>query len=226
LFPLNLLEPDPDGPQRLADEITAFFSQLDFVQRVMAFGSLAGQRWDRWSDLDLIVVTASHTQYRMVFHRLCAHKPVVHHGVFTSCVEPAGGYVLGIVFEGESVFHCLDLNFLTLAEYRALGTLDRFGATRDLYVNEAGWADEADEPPQHRVALQHPDEARIYDAIHWTKKSAKKMLRGQDTRHELRACAERLRAVMNDYPDSPLFPGGDICRLAHTYLLIADQLLN
>ena len=109
---------------------------MTFVQRVLVFGSFARGEADRWSDIDLLVVTANRMQFWQVFTTLARHRTILWRSRFVPQCDPSGGYVLGIVFEGESVFHNVDLNFMTLAEYHMPDALNRFGTMKEVYAAE------------------------------------------------------------------------------------------
>lgn len=221
---MDLLNPKADRPLQLMEEIRAIFVTLPFVQRIRVFGSLARGDWDCWSDIDLLVVTQTRSQFRDAFEALLKQKPIIHRSPFVPKVEPAGGYVLGNVFAGESVFHCLDLNFLTMTEYQSPESLVRFGELTELYcsaietvVSESGRI--------YPIEEETADEVRINYGLHFTKKAVKKILRGQSAQDDLRKFSTILRDTMQDYPDDYCAPTGAIGKVAHTYIKIADELL-
>ncbi len=218
----DIIQPDPTGPLRLMKEITGFFSRLDYVLYVEVFGSLARDDWDRWSDIDMIVVTDNRSQFRAAFDNLCQHKAVLYHGPFTPNVDPCGGRILGIVFENESVFHCLDLNFLTITEYQTKGSLSRFGCTRQLYSSTGAQAPIVDND-YLSGEIEDPVENRISTAVHFTKKNAKKVLRGGKDVAELHRWSKQLKAAIQDVePESRQ----EIIYLARSYIKIADALIR
>ena len=49
--------PDERAPQRLLTQLCSVLWQYPNVGSIAAFGSLAGGSWDRWSDVDLVVIT-------------------------------------------------------------------------------------------------------------------------------------------------------------------------
>jgi predicted nucleotidyltransferase len=218
-----MLYPDAERLPHLANELSSFFARMPSVVRVMVFGSLARGEADRWSDLDLIVVTSSRAHFQPVFARLPQFKPIMHHTPFTLHTDSDAAYVLGIVFTGESVFHCLDLNFLTAAQAQMPGALQRFGVLQTLYTREAeGTVIYEPVPPR---PAEDPVEKRINEAMHFTKKALKKLLRGKGTREELRPFADHLKSVLDDYPEGIIVPGGSIGLLAHSILDLAEVAL-
>jgi hypothetical protein len=104
--------------------------------------------------------------------------------------------------------------------------LQRFGQLRTLYDKvELYVADERDRGLPAGILLDDPVEKRINEAMHFTKKALKKVLRQQATRDELRPFVDHLTSVMRDYPADIRVPGGQIGYVAHTYLDMAEALL-
>lgn len=198
---------------------------MSCVQRVLVFGSFAREQSDRWSDIDILVVTTNRGQFREVFSGLAEYKPIVWRGRFVPQVQPFGGNILGIVFDGESVFHNVDLNFMTLAEYHKPDALNRFGVLKELYASAApiSAADNRDIPT---AEPEHSDNWRIFEAFHFTKKAIKQILRGAAAYDELHQRSDQLRRILNDYAPDVKTPFGKIGWLAHEYLAMAETLLQ
>jgi predicted nucleotidyltransferase len=222
----NHIYPDPQRPHQLMAEIRDYIAKRPFVKYIFVFGSLARNQADRWSDVDMIVVTQKRAQFKVVFDHIEQHKPTLHHSPFVPLADPYGGYILGNVFANESVFHCLDLNFLTLAEYGSRTALERFGLVQMLHHNPAELESGAEADYDILVAYQSADEKRISDAQHFTKKAAKKLLRKIGARDDLLHWSNQLKTVMGDYPDGLMTPNGNIGWLAEQYIAIADLLLQ
>ncbi len=221
----DLIYPDETAPRRILEELTKFFAQFPVVNQVLVFGSMARGDWDRWSDIDMLVVTqVGAGQQWQLFNRLRQHKPILYHHAFVA-MEPSGGFIPGIAFENESVFHLLDLNFMSLTEFQSPQVLDRFGQTRNLLVTDSKNLESNKSVPYQSVA-ENPDERRISIGIHWTKKAVKQVLRGSDDFDELTKTTMQLKEIMADFPENILMPGGNICRLARQYIEIADFLLS
>jgi predicted nucleotidyltransferase len=218
------LFPDPARNRRLLTDIIGICTALPYVQRLISFGSFARGEPDRWSDIDLIVVTVNRAQFWSVFTCIAQSKPILHRSYFTPQVEPSGGRVLGMVFENESVFHNVDLNFMTRNEYASLETLMRFGVMRELYVSSARLSD-ADCDVLPNAELEHPDDRRISVGLHFTKKAIKQVLRGQMVYEELQQRSRYLRDILEDYAYDVATPYGKIGQVAHQYLEMAEQLL-
>lgn len=193
----------------------------------MVFGSLARNEWDRWSDVDLIVVTSTQAQFEEVFTRFLQWKPILHHSPLTLRAEADGAYILGNVFVDESVFHCLDLNFLSVTQVQLPAALQRFKQLQTLYSAKDTPVDDERELIQSlSPPAEDPVEKRINEAFHFTKKTLKKVLRHKATIEELQPFANHLMSVMQDYPADIVVPGGRIGHLAHTYLEMTQALLT
>ncbi|MCP4427106.1 MAG: nucleotidyltransferase domain-containing protein [Chloroflexi bacterium] len=219
----DLVYPDETAPARLLEELTGFFAQFPVINQILTFGSMARGGWDRWSDVDLLVVThgGSGQQWRL-FNRLRQYKPILHHHPFV-LMEPSGGFIPGIAFEDESVFHLLDLNFISLSEFQSPGALERFSPMRNLFVSNVN-NPESDECPPYKPIAENQDEKRIGMGLHWVKKAVKQVLRGSDNYDKLVKTSTHLKEIMADFPKDILTPGGNICQLARRYVEIADFL--
>jgi hypothetical protein len=196
-------------------------------------GSLATDTWDRWSDIDMIVVARGGAPaYWALFTRLARHKPVLHHNAFQPRVEPAGANLLGVTFADESVFHLLDLNFLSPSEYGSPADMARFGPVRELYValdhstGVVAVPAEPVPPPASGLTTEDPDEMQVWVPLHFTHKAIRRLLRGCEVREELDSNATRLRNVLSAYPDGIPTARGDICPIAHTFLRMTEHLLS
>ena len=176
---VNIVYPDVGGPQRLLYEIGTFFLDFACVDKVFGFGSWSRGQWDRWSDIDiLLIVKGEVSHYGRLFTALSEFKPILYHGTLTPYVEPAGGNLLGIVFRDESVFHWLDLNFLTHEDYRVQANLERFGPLRELASTNASpngsLPPAVDYPRQMLSADELVVEQSIFSQLFWTRKAVKK----------------------------------------------------
>jgi hypothetical protein len=221
-----LLYPDPNRSAALLDGLSSFFSQLTFVRHIMVFGSSARYEQDRWSDLDMIVVTNQRRHFGNVYEALRQHKPIVHHNPLTPQVEPSGGHLLGVVFADESVFHNLDLNFLSLSDYQSSNALQRFGQIKIMYSAKEQPEALNDEPTSTSRLAEHVDEIRIGNTLHWTKKAVKKVLRQRGSLDDVKTCSDALKHVMDAYTEDVVLPNGNISQVARMYIEIADLLLN
>ncbi len=229
----DLLYPDPARPQQTAETLCHFFSELPFVYQVVVFGSLAQGSSDRWSDIDLLVVTQGKADYQALLESLREYKPVLYHAPIRQSVEHPGRHALGIVFKDESIFHNLDLNFMSLSEYNCVGALDWFGPKVDYYIGSAWEKQVTSEYPARGSTpagdfeiAPSTDELRIDSACYWTKRALRRVLRTKQGLGELEKRCVELKEVMHSFPDSCLTPGRNICQLARTYITIAEYVLD
>lgn len=223
----TLVYPDDKASLRILNELVTLFSGYNIVNQILLFGSHTRGDWDRWSDIDLLLITSGgFTQQWHLFNVLKQGKSILHHHTFTPHVDPYGSNVLGIVFTNESVFHNLDLNFMSAVEFESSENIRRFGQSKQLYFSETYKAqvvfDEDEQIPNFEVNLE---ERKIGNRIHWTKKAIKHTLRQHDGYPELRRQLLLLDEIMKNYPEGKPMLGGDICRLARIYLEIGTLLL-
>ena len=59
-------------------ELKDCFVQLPFVRHILVFGSLARGQTDRWSDMDMILVTENRFQFKLAFDHL-RHRALLQH---------------------------------------------------------------------------------------------------------------------------------------------------
>jgi predicted nucleotidyltransferase/metal-responsive CopG/Arc/MetJ family transcriptional regulator len=220
----NNVYPDATRLTALFEEIKVILAQLSFVSHIYVFGSLARQESDRWSDIDMVVVTRTYQQFWDTWQHLHNVKPVLHHHPFSE-VEPIGAHALGNVFVDEAVFHCLDLNFLTTYEHQTPRAMERFGHLEMVY-NHPNEVRSSTQDHRHFRQTLTPDEQKIATSLHFTKKNIKRVLRGQPAHDELRKFADSLRILMQVYSFDYQVVGGELGKVAQTYLLIADDVLR
>ena len=220
----HLISPNPKRLQTLLTEIVDIVSNLSFVKHIYVFGSLVGDGWDRWSDIDMIIVTQCQSQFWDVWTTLNAEKPILHHHPL-SRAEPSGVHILGNVFVDEAIFHCLDLNFFTMVEWEKPETSDRFGAMRELYHDVTVRKTSHDNKTCVTQELTL-DEQQISIHIHFTKKAIKRILRRQENFTDLQKHTNQLKVIMQNYAFDYQVTGGNIGSVAKTYLSIADYLLK
>ncbi len=219
----NLVFPDATRPETLLEEITALLVQLPFILRIYIFGSLTTTSWDQWSDIDLIVVIQAQKHTWDVWNAIHEAKPILYHYPLSHS-EPNGLHLLGNVFQDESVFHCLDLNLLTIYEHDRPGAMERFGPLRELHHHPILTAEPPNIPPD--TQLLTVQEERIAIAIHFTKKHIKRVLRGEPVHDDLSKWVEHLRTIIGEFSFDYEVVGGKIGKVAKTYLQIAGLVLG
>lgn len=222
---VDQLYPDPARPATLAAELCAWFATLPYIHRVAQFGSLAQGTADRWSDLDMFVVTARRGDIRVALAALNEHKPFLHHAPVRNSEKHPGANALGITFAGESPFNCLDLNFIALADYATPDAIDWLEPVRDCYVTPAGSsaAEAGDDYPFDEL---DPLEMAIDGACFWTRRAAKGLLRGKSGRDLLERRHSELVTALRGTPDDCAMAGGNVCRVGRVWLAIAAVLLS
>jgi len=106
--------PHPAGTTCVAREMIATLALLPFVQHIALFGSLAEDRADCWSDVDLWVACedVEQTQWIAAAAMRAAH-PVLFYRMFSNAAQPAGRYW----FAHASPFHKIDISFYPPALY-------------------------------------------------------------------------------------------------------------
>lgn len=137
-----------------------------------------------------------------------------------------GGYLLGVLFMGGSVFHNLDLNFMTIEQHTISENLERFGKLELHYQNSEKTIQlTASVNSQNDDLSITPYEQQLEYAIHWTKKAIKKVLRGQSTVEELHQTSTKLSQLLS-IPNAQWSERGDVCKVANVFLEIAEELLK
>ncbi len=229
-----LLLPDADRPVQLAEELCRFFAALPTVADVLLFGSVAREAADRWSDMDLLVVTTAVPNPPALLHALNRYLPVLHHAPARPSQDHPGGHMIGTVFQQESVFHALDLNFVSLNDCYSWDAYRWFGPLRDASgAADVGTATPADGSVQHRPSkdlitwpVRDPDELQINEAMFQLRRAIKKVLRKQSDLAHLVAKYNRLTEATANLPENCVYPDGNICQLAYIFRELAAYLLT
>ena len=218
--------PDQFGPRRLSELFCRFFAGFSCVRRRLLIGSLARGDWDRWSDVDLLLVvdTIPGDCYGL-FAGFLREFPLVHHGFLAS--DPSGktACVLGNAFQDESPFHVLDLNFVSAQEFDPATVRERFGAMKEAPAATVRGAKEA-RCRGNPTAPWTEDEQRVWSAMHWVHKNVKKRHRGQASLEAVAKATGDLRTTLAAYPGGVRTPNGSITSVAAAFLPYADDLLS
>jgi hypothetical protein len=219
------LYPDPARPATFAAELCAWFATLPYIQRVAQFGSLVQGTADRWFDLDMLVVTARRRDSRAALAALNEHKPFLHHAPVRKSEKHPGANALSITFADESPFHCLDLNFIALADYAPPTAIAWLDPVRDCYVAPPrGIAAEAGDA--YLLDALDEREMAIDGACFWTRRAAKGLLRGKSGRDLVARRHGELVAALRGTPGDCAMAGGNVCRAGRIWLAIAAALLR
>lgn len=216
------LYPELHHNRALMKRLTAFFAVQPAVYEVAVFGSLAADLADRWSEVDLIVVTAYMGDQLPVFARLRGTLAVVYHRPFMRDTHVPGAYVSAMLLAGESPFHLVNLHFLSLAERANPSALERYRGLRQLHrMLTVPW------PPVPTTYDPVPneaetvDEARVYAATNTLRRMLRQVLRRQVAPADLGVPVAALRGLLADYPDGLPTAHGDVCAVAARYLDMA-----
>ena len=209
----------------LLNQIEDILSSDKLVQGITRFGSWAKGTQDNWSDMDLIVVAHSHQCFAKIFDNLRQLKSILYHAPLEFKPEPVGSHVLGIVFVDEHPFHCLDLNFLIEAD-NTPAVLQRFGVLQAQFIRQSSAQAENCEDPLEGLFEQSITDRDIGSALHFTKKTTKRFLRGQGTREDALMNLERLRTIMSQYDEDIQVSNGQIGLLVRQYLNFCTSVLT
>ena len=210
-------------PIYLLGEVVEILKPIPCVNQIILFGSLARHNWDEWSDIDLLIVIQNRADILPVYNAIRQQKQILHHHRLTRA-EPNGVHCLGMVFEDESVFTCIDFNFLSIADVRQPDALTRFGHINILY-NQTTKIIDHDETAYPQQALTE-SEAEISTGIHFLKKAIKQSLRGNYDKLTITTRKQCLETIIAKYPDNRRRVGNNIGALASRYLNIATALLE
>lgn len=219
-----LLNPDPAGPARLAEEVVAALAAVPGVRAMALFGSLAEGRADRWSDVDLIVgcdeVEALQWAAAQAVRAL---RPVLLYRKFSAVEQPSGRFW----FADTSLFHRLDISFIALERYherlRCRIENDHLITYQQIYAASPS----TQLPPACPTPLAIT--ARETEVGLWVYRllnALKARLRGQITLEELTPTVEGLRAMLAELPRDAVMAGGQIGAFAYRLLEMADAVVE
>jgi len=209
---------DPNGPERIADEIVSTLKAVPSVKAIALFGSLAAGSSDVWSDVDMRVAcddvdTAKWTAASAVRDA----KQVLFYRPFTSAMQPFGRYW----FVGESPFHKIDISFDSIDEYEAfLQGKDLLGyeiVMLEVYRRTGLYVPESHHVDPSPLAIDEQEQL-VGSYIYRSLCSLKSVLRGGD---DTRGFEDLLRTA-NEMPRDSIMAGGKIGELVHTVTEIVE----
>lgn len=228
----DLLNPSLERREHLVSDLTRLFLSHPTVRRVLTFGSASRGEADRWSDIDLLLVVDGHSEaYYVLLASLEIRIPILHRSALRQNIDPAGGNFLGIVFNTESVFHKLDLNFIHPDDFKIASNLRRFGPLAILRPGGEPGGPPTQPSRETMEKLQSDDtvdrslERHVWMAMHSLHGSAKDALRGVGSLNRVTQNATRLRDVFDRISADELL-AGNIRSLARRWLEIADCLID
>jgi predicted nucleotidyltransferase len=219
----TLLAPDPHGPERLRAEIASALAPLPSVRAISLFGSLAAGTADRWSDVDMLVACDDvETSQWTAAAAIRAAKSVLFYRMFSTAAQPSGRYW----FDGESVFHKLDVSFITPEEYaehfRAPSRLGYPVTLREIHRNDAPRGAMSHAAPY--VCQITERETLIGTWIVYAENTIRATLRGQQPRRSLFEVSENLAQSLEGISRDACMAGGAIGGVAYPVLDIARHL--
>lgn len=223
---MTLLNSDPAIVKSLRGDLIQHFIQFSLVHKIYSFGSFARDAWDSWSDIDLLLITTRNPTLRELIDNLSSYRPIAYRSNFATQLDPAGGYLLGVFFEGSSVFHNLDLNFMTIDDHITSQHLSRFGKLELLYQNAERTLEFATPPNSQDDDIPLTDyEQQVEYGIHWVKKAAKGVLRGRTEIDVLLQASIKLDQLLA-LPYDQRSERGDVCAIGNAFLEISEDLLK
>lgn len=223
---INDINPDKNAPERLLSNLCEVFYRHAGVACVAAFGSLADNQWDQYSDVDLLVVSKTRLiDAQVLYAYLMENKPVLCRGPYGRAMKTAGSCILGIVFENESVFQKLDLNCMTVDEYANPDNLSRFGILKEIYCGDAI---PAADPSLDRLPTSGDfdlttDEDELNGKMFFLSEALKRYARVRGSMDEIRRFSDDLRTTMEAKRPSARPLVGNMAALADRYLEVAVQ---
>lgn len=211
--------------QKLQEELASIFETHHGVEQIFAFGSIPEDRFDKYSDIDFLIITKDDsTDAGDLYHHLIQYKPVLCRGPFGRDARPCGNYVLGIVFSDESIFHKLDLNCLTVNEFKNSSNLERFGFIQKVLPSKKVILQKKNTSSFNVIELTDK-EFEFNEYLFFINKAIKLFFRGKGKVENVRKRSELLQHAL----DSMVFPKrlevGDMKQLAYEYLDVSQTVL-
>jgi hypothetical protein len=196
------------GLERIRRELVAALSAITSVRNIDSFGSVATDRADQWSDLDLLVSceVPEYTAW-LAAAAIRSTKQVAFYRMFTGVAQPSGRYW----FSNESPFHRLDVTFHSPAENAALCRSGiRSGHPIHLRPEHLSQvpadraADRRLTSPASRVDVT-PRETEVGRLLYVHLEAAKAQLRGRPRKRNV---LETRAALLDAVAQTPILAGG------------------
>lgn len=208
--------PDIAGPTRIASEVCSVLSELPFVHRISLFGSLAEDRADGWSDVDMMVACDNVEVNAWVAAKsICLAKPILYYRKFSAREQPLGRYW----FVDESPFNRLDISFESPEDYQSRlenPEISGYAITyREIYSGDKDAASASSITTELFLLPASDHETRIGILIYFSLSAIKHHLR---TGSILDKDIPRIRGLFETLPTLPrdtVMSGGGIGELAH-----------
>lgn len=197
--------------QKIVEEIATVLQSLPYVKSIALFGSIAENRADEWSDVDMLVccddVDITKWDAALVLRKA---KPVMFYRPFTSARQPSGRYW----FEDESPFNKLDISFDNEDDYNSIlnsgGRLGHDITAHKLFQRTSPFTPTTITTTAFPLIISEQEQA-IGNYIYQSLRSLKHCHRGiEDTRG-----FENLKSIANKLSPETKMSGGDIGKLLH-----------
>ncbi|MHB1456709.1 MAG: nucleotidyltransferase domain-containing protein [Armatimonadota bacterium] len=206
--------------ERIADEVISALKTVPSVRAIALFGSLAAEKADSWSDVDMLVACDDVEASKWIAaSALRDAKKVLFYRPFTTAMQPFGRYW----FVGESPFHKIDISFDSVEEYEGfLQGKDRRGCeivTREVYRRTTQYTNESNHIPPFPLTIgEYEQEVGSY--IYRSLCSLKSVLRGGDDTRGF----EKLLITAKEMPRDMVMAGGNIGELLHIVVEIVRSI--
>lgn len=212
----DMVYPDAASPSRIADEIMSVLSELPSVRRVALFGSLAENRADCWSDVDMYVACSNvEINAWVASSTIISAKPITYYRKFSTVQEPSGRYW----FVGESPFNRLDVSFITMEDYQSyLENPVLLGykiTSREVYTSDSDEQGFGETEPMHFLGPATDYETEISSYIYFSLRAIKSHLRGCGCLPKDIPRIEGLQAAIPGLAREAMMSGGCIGELTH-----------
>lgn len=211
---------------QLKERLLQVVSTVYSVERVMAFGSLAVDRCDAYSDVDWLVAVDQPDAAWQVVDAIRQDMPVLFYRKFSSDRQPAGRYW----FKDQSPMTRLDVSFHSPDALDRIGDselyLDHPVTCRLLYQRQAS----------HRLDTSHNSiwastkaltisslETHLGQCLYRVSCAINRAMRGRTYRHGLEPCFADLVDAMAQ-TRNVAWAGGDGDALGRAYIALVSQL--
>jgi hypothetical protein len=209
---------------QLAEKIVKLLAPMPEVKAISLFGSLAEDRADCWSDVDMHVACATEAGRWAAAAAIRAGKPVEFYRTFTGGVQPSGRYW----FTDESPFQKIDVSFFTVDEYQAMQAhpvVLRYPITlKEIYTRPDTAASEMLSVMEPSSLDFTAEETEIGRWVYRLSLSAKARARGKADGQYLEDDIAGLQTVYGDRPPDFVTGSGQLGRLVARILAYAEYI--
>ena len=219
----HLLYPSVRNLLRLQEKLVSLLSRLPFVESLALFGSIAENRSDRWSDIDLYVACKNVEDVSwLAASAIRLGKPVSFYRMFSVTGQPSGRYW----FSDESPFQKLDISFHSPADYHDLlsSSAQKGFGIEEINVVNSTKVDPADlpEPCSHLEVSSQEQEIGLW--IRRVVDSLKAHLREKCELTETLSTVDGLRQATSRVDSGTVCAGGAVGHLSYCLLEMGEYL--